>query len=1264
MTPEEAKAARDKRAAEIIADAAARPRMTPYIVPTKAAEPDKAHPTASPDFKAAARKEGDEKEQQEESLGAPKDEADKAGKDLRAEREEQRLDTPVSFGGERQPSFMGTLARIADDPMGVPAALSDYLPDNGFGDVVRSLLPQAADTETQAADREARMASAKTAREEAEQEITSRLANLKQGSMSPDEFMELVEQAKTPGSFEATEYAPAHPARSDAQAALIEQYPELAGPIDEAIKATAEEEKVDRMADAARGHESLGSYALRLLGAPPSAAAGLAEGVLTDKTIGEAIADRIRGGEGFTGGGIDLGRAVGDKVGTMAEQATGLPLAAPIRTYGTVAGGTAGFMADLATPLDLGIGDLATGGRFARRAVEGVPRELTPSVLEEVVTSAIPGAKSTPQSRSLSELRNRVGGIPSVHAMESKALAKEFDVDVKDAAAYQLARGLADEQTAPGEALVYQISRALGGETDVVTAAGQAERQAARARLLADRAATTERAGTAARTAAAELDELRRLEADDLDLARSLRDNGQVEAAERIERRVAESSRITKAEEVLKFKEANLTKYKAQRAEVSRLRQAEALRLEEEAARARSKADTFQHYGRVAEGILNDGPKAGTSEKIETLVENVRALLAPKVQMAPGDGKRALGHAYMQKETWNVLADVVGKSTDPVMAGVQAELALGSQEFLSAIKVKAPQLAKSLEKASAIGDNSALGKLLNDRAAVARKLAEYNEITAGAPARTRRAWAWLQQTCGYGVPLIDDTGRPMIASALGAGAREGVSMAAGAMRSGMLSGFLVPNPKFFLNNLLTGPAIIMSTLGPRMAVASVLSLDGITVLRALEGNAAARARQIAPGWTGADVARLVAEHGISRSQAAEELGSRGIEALTEFAERASQGRFKSHLKSLAGYGDNFWAEVANWSDGMFRINVLTRALKDGRPVEEAVVLARESLFDYGNLTDFERNYIGKAIWFWTFRRNNYRAMMRNVLSNPARLSSLAAINNASSEPTPDNGATTFLATQHYAENSPMWRLVSDEETQLRYALTGPSIPAVQAVEDMMDAMSVLALLVEDAGRNTGGSGALAAGDRLRDSLLTNTNPVAAAVISTGFGIAIQSGGDAALPGTLDPRFAWYLQQIPGMWEAAVTYFDLVEVADEDEAKRGGNFIPGEKSEKGTGQWKIGTDAGKRKWALAMFALAGTGTQRPLREYAPWLAWAEDLAGDASVVAPNIGNAPGTTTWERFGILAGVLTPVNMPAFEQTVTRNAEVREREVIPPSR
>jgi hypothetical protein len=673
-----------------------------------------------------------------------------------------------------------------------------------------------------------------------------------------------------------------------------------------------------------------------------------------------------------------------------------------------------------------------------------------------------------------------------------------------------------------------------------VTAAGQAERQAARARLLADRASTTERAGAAARTAAAELDELRRLEADDLDLARSLRESGQVEQAERIERRVAESSRITKAEEVLAFKEKNLAKYKEQRAEVARLRAEEAARLEEEAVRARSKADTFQHYGRVAESILSEGPKEGTAEKIETLVEQTRALLAPKVQMAPGDAGLALRHAYMQAETWNVVADVVAKSSDPVMAGVRAELELGSQEFIGAIKSKAPELAKSIEKASQLGDNSALGRLLNDRAAVARKLATYNEITATAPLAIRKAWGWLQETCGYGLPMIGDRGEPLVGRAVSAGARKVGSVAIDAMRTGMLSGHALANPKFFVNNFLTGAPIVMSTLGPRMALASLFSIDGITVLRALEGNAAARARQIALGWTGADVARLVAENGLSRSQAAEELGSKGIEQLTEFAERASDGRFISHLKSLAGYGDNFWAELANWSDGMFRINVLSRALKDGRPVEEAVILARESLFDYGNLTTFEREYLGKVVWFWSFRRNNYRAMMRNLLSNPARLSSLAAINNAASEPTPDNGTTTYLATQHYAENSPMWRMISDEETQLRYALTGPGIPAVQAVEDMMDALSVLALLVEDHGRGTGGHGALAAGDRLRDSLLSNTNPLAAAAISVGFGINIQAGADAPLSGTLDPRMAWYMQQTPGLWEASVAWFDLVE----------------------------------------------------------------------------------------------------------------------------
>lgn len=1133
-TPEEIAATRAKLA-EL--------RTGPVTAPVK---PDRTKPTASKTFRAAVGKEAEVEEdlaERRETLkgNASPEEVREAGnaaaEEVEATREEQRRATPVTFGGERAPSFMGRLAN---------AGAAGAAAGGGFlADVGSALLPQSQDTPEQLKQREAKAAAAVQGVKGSVDAITSRLqAHVDAGELTDEDAAALVQaalqgesgtsvglgwnvgQVLTPitgrrgfglGTVPTTRIGAE-------QQAVIDRFPELGRLIEGYNDALTRQEEVHELSDSARAVESPASYALRLLSAPQSIGAGVVEAALTDRDLAEAVPARLEGGAGFTGLGIEGGTEAGRGLGAAVEQATGLPVTDLGASIGGVQGAVAGLLADVATGAGVDKVWSATVGRVGSNVAARLAR---------------PGA-SVLEGEALNEVRELVNGIPQLHLLEARQVAVRAKVPLTDASAWQLARSIAGDATATGSEFVRSLVGALGKEIDPVVAEGLARK------------------------------------ADDL---------------------------IGPAE-----------------------------------------------------------PTAGIGAKLEALAAEVAD--AAGLPLAAGDARRALGAAYTDLQTFDVVRSVVSRLPESarVPGSVALEAAIGPAAYLKAVRAKSPELADAIQAASGLTAESSAGTELAKRAEVADRLLSFNAAIGKAPAPIRRSWNLLQQTLGYGTPIIGPEGQMLAGNALAATGRGVGGAAMNALRSGMLSGFVAPNPRFFVNNMATAPTIVYSTLGPRYAAASVFSLDSLRVLRAMEGAAAPGVLVQTPtgaSYTAEQLARLVVGHGINKSQVGRATASATRAALVDVVQRASDGRFLSHVKSMAGYGDNIWAGVADASDSFFRINVLARALRDGASEREAVDLARRSLFDYGNVPAWEKRFLGGAVWFWTFRRNNFMTMGRNLFVNPGRLGALASVNNAWSGATPDGEDTQFLATQSYAENAPMWRMVEDKEAGLRYAMTGPPIPQVQALEDLVGALQLLWLAGEDYGRDRGGYGTLAGVDRLvAGGFEQINNPLWGAGASVGLGQNIQGQAITKNP---DPALLWYIDQIPGGFELARSWFDLEETPIA-EAKAAGNYIPGEQSEEGSGQYRFRSTNGARMWQLALAASSFAGAQRAMKEYAPLLAaMKESATGEADVISPKLGNAPGQTPWDRLRTIAGLSTAVTMPPFEQTPARNAATREREVLP---
>lgn len=674
-----------------------------------------------------------------------------------------------------------------------------------------------------------------------------------------------------------------------------------------------------------------------------------------------------------------------------------------------------------------------------------------------------------------------------------------------------------------------------------------------------------------------------------------------------------------------------------------------------------------------AEALTTVAPAAGYSDAALALVREVAE--SAGVTLAPDDARRALAAAFNDAKTFEVVRRVVGQlpEFEQGPAAVALESAIGPKEYLEALGAQpgGKSMVEAVKKASGIVENSQAAELAK-RAETVRRLAALNASMEGGPAPVRRAWSVLQSALGYGTPIVDEWGRPSWLGTLDRGTTGAIPAVLGAvgrqaertMRSGMLAGNALINPRFHITNGMTAPAIVYSTLGPRAAYNATFSLDGYRVLDALRGGPGAQVVAVAPDgteYTARTIADLIASRGVNKSQAGSDLGRDVMEDIAGWAQRRSDGRFLSHLKSLFGYGDNIWAGIADSTDTFFRTNVLTGALRDGATPDQAVTMARQALFDYGNLSEFERRFLGNLVWFWSFRRNNYLTLWNNIRRNPSRLMALASANNAWSGATPEGEDTTFLATNDYAENLPMWRMMSDPETAQRYALTGPPIPQVQALEDLIGGLNTAVLMAEDVSRDRRGHGARAAFERGRDALLPNLNPPTQAAVAQVFGVDLRNGAQGGLSHTIPPGLTWWLQQTPGMWESAIPFLDLQEV-DRGDVKAGATTTPGQLGAEGTGQWRIGSSDGAANLALLQAGLTAVGQQRAMEGYAPALEWARELAtGEPpAVTAPRLGTDPALSAWDRMLLAAGVLSAAPMPRFEDTPERNAKIREREVI----
>lgn len=146
------------------------------------------------------------------------------------------------------------------------------------------------------------------------------------------------------------------------------------------------------------------------------------------------------------------------------------------------------------------------------------------------------------------------------------------------------------------------------------------------------------------------------------------------------------------------------------------------------------------------------------------------------------------------------------------------------------------------------------------------------------------------------------------------------------------------------------------------------------------------------------------------------------------------------------------------TDMMWRSSVFIDAIKEGSSVEEALGMARRSLFDYNDLSKFEREKLMQVTVFWNFQRQNIASFVQSLfepekLKRFARIYRLKRDMNAVFADINDDKRYPY---EMYMPEYTQTRMIYGQQQGIannRQLLMSPSIPALEAAMFVSDVLS-------------------------------------------------------------------------------------------------------------------------------------------------------------------------------------------------------------------
>jgi hypothetical protein len=185
--------------------------------------------------------------------------------------------------------------------------------------------------------------------------------------------------------------------------------------------------------------------------------------------------------------------------------------------------------------------------------------------------------------------------------------------------------------------------------------------------------------------------------------------------------------------------------------------------------------------------------------------------------------------------------------------------------------------------------------------------------------------------------------------------------------------------------------------------------------------------------TGAQILREIETMGVDKTFfSSGELGR-------DIAKSISHQTTKSKVQRFLG--GELGRTIGNDIETQSRIQFYLSKRLSGHTAESAAELTKNFLFDYDNLTKFEKGFMRRAIPFYTWVRKNMALQARNILSQPVKYGALAQISEK----------LNAGISQEDIEKLPDWiknqpNLVQGKKGQKLLVLTNFGIPFVDAIQ--------------------------------------------------------------------------------------------------------------------------------------------------------------------------------------------------------------------------
>jgi len=426
-------------------------------------------------------------------------------------------------------------------------------------------------------------------------------------------------------------------------------------------------------------------------------------------------------------------------------------------------------------------------------------------------------------------------------------------------------------------------------------------------------------------------------------------------------------------------------------------------------------------------------------------------------------------------------------------------------------------------------------------------------------------------------------------------------------KNSLLGGTFLPNLPNLVSNIITGPPIMaVNLVGREGDVGLNIGRDYKNAFSYMVGAPTKVVVEQPTGaiFTLADINNIIDEYGIDTASLQAEMTADGLRDLIKSVERLPsgergglravlQGDLKAHkartvAASIADYlganGLSTWNKLNQEVDLAYRRAALIESLRAGSTVPDAVRVAREALFDYSRLSEREKKYWTKVVWFWRFTRSNMIASVALFIDNPGKFVRLAKAGNRISSLIAGGDEPNTL---EYRETNGFANLLTSMDKQ-RVAAYGVSMPQAEAMATLIDGMSMFYAMT----RTDEITQIIRSRDFAQGALNGDAGiQIADAFVSTLTGLKIEedflmrSGSDTYI----DPGLVMYLKAT-GLWGTINSSLLIARVKDP----------PSASSTTYDGYYyKLADDqATKDSWQAMLVLIRSVGLSRTLKDWAP------------------------------------------------------------------